>query len=234
MKTKVLLITLFLATGIFSSVNAQQWTFSAGGVYAIPGDEFKERTENNGAGIQIGALRHLGNLPLSLGVTAGLIGYGEAQYFETIDDNQGGQINLRADVDNNGFNGLAVLRVHPLIGKFEPYAEAMYGFRYIYSNLDISNATSNIPVRQDSFSESVSTAGISLGLSYTLFEKEDRNTERMVKLKLNTNYTIHWSGDAEFVKQGTMERNITTVRYETERRNVSQSQFQFGLILQLF
>jgi hypothetical protein len=234
MKTKILFIFLFLASGMFTVANAQQWTFSVSGVYAIPGDEFKERTENNGAGIQVGALRHLGNLPLSLGATAGLIGYGETSYFETIDDNQGGEINLRGDVANNGFNAMAVLRVHPIQGRFQPYAEAMYGIRYIYSNLDIFNADSNFPVEQDSFSESVNTAGISFGLSYTLFEKEDRNTERMVKLKLNSGYTIHWSGDAEFVQKGTMVRNITTVRYDTERRNVSQSQIRFGLILQLY
>lgn len=234
MKTKALFIILFFVTGIFTTLSAQQWTFSVGGVYAIPGDEFKERTGNNGAGIQIGARRHLGNLPLSLGITGGLIGYGESSFFESIDDGQGGEINLRADAVNNGFNGLAVLRVHPSKGRIQPYAEAMYGFRYIYSNLDISTASTNIPVKQDSFSESVTTAGASVGVSYTLFEKVDRNTDRQVKLKLNTSYTIHWSGDAEFIKKGTMERNVTTVRYETERRNVSQSQIQLGLILQLF
>lgn len=234
MKTKSLIIFLLCVSGIFTTVNAQQWTFSVGGVYAIPGDEFKHRTDNNGAGIQVGALRHLGDLPISLGATAGLIGYGKTSYFETIKNLQGDDILLRADVANNGFNGMAVLRVHPIKGKFQPYAEAMYGFRYIYSNLDILNDAANIPVKQDSFSESVNTSGISVGLSYTLFQKEDRNTERLVKLKLNTNYTIHWSGDAEFAKKGTMEQNITTVRFETERRNVSQSQIHFGLILQLF
>jgi len=138
-----LLIQAVVATMIVmlwgvSSAQAQQIQFGVDFTTIIPTGDFSRNITNNGYGVGGQFLIGLGRKPLLLGVDAAFATYGSDEHKEPISETIP-ELKVKVRTNNNIAQTHFLLRVQPPKGNVRPYADALIGFKYLFTDTTILN-----------------------------------------------------------------------------------------------
>jgi hypothetical protein len=132
------LMLLLLCLGDSSPAKAQQLQFGIDFTTVIPRGEFSRNVTNNGYGVGGQFLYGLGRTPLLLGVDAGFVTYGSDEHKEPLSQTIP-EVRVKVRTNNNIVLTHLLLRAQPRTGNLRPYADALIGFKYLFTDTSILN-----------------------------------------------------------------------------------------------
>lgn len=122
--------------GGVSSAQAQEAQFGIDVTTVIPTGDFSKNVTNNGYGVGVQFLRSFGKKPLLLGVDAAFATYGSEEHTEPLSATIP-ELRFKVRTNNNITLTHLVFRAQPRTGKVRPYADALIGFKYLYTDTSI-------------------------------------------------------------------------------------------------
>ena len=226
-----LLLSGLLMLGDTGQATAQSG-FMGGGHFMLgnPRGEFGRNVENIGFGGSLFGGFRLGPTPVVLGIEGGAMIYGHERRSEplslTIPD-------VRVDVttSNNFFMGHALLRLQPQRGFVRPYVDGFLGFNHLNTttSVDSEDYYEDDPVfRSTNFSDTSLSYGAGGGLMIKLVDSvTDGGDPFDVMLDLRLRYMI--GGQAEYLREGSIERDLGSVTFDTFQSKTDALFFQVGV-----
>lgn len=220
MKGHTTVIRTILFAGLLSIWLSTNGTVKAQGqgeagltfIVGSPQGEFSSQVKATGFGLSgFGGVRVGRNSPLLVGLDLGILIYGHERRNEpfslTIPD-----VTVDVVTNNNIFLGHFLLRLQPPRGKVRPYFDGLFGLKYLFTDTRIENEgfTGSEPIAiSTNFDDVALSYGVGGGLSIALFRGGSRRGT--VSLDLGVRYLI--GGEAEYLKEGSIQRVDGTVTY---------------------
>ncbi len=223
------LILLLSSQSAFSQGGQFGIAFSAG----LPQSEFEETLNDEGFGVDGLLAFRLGESPFSLGAEFGYLIYGSESrnvpFSQTIPD-----VYVDVETSNNILQSFVFLRAQNDKGAIRPYLDGLLGFNYLFTRTSIQDnsffeeeeiaATTNY----DDFAFSYGGGG---GIMIRLHDPDpdaepyDKRAEIMLDLRLRYLY----GGEAEYLRQGGIERIDGEVFLDPVRSQTDLLTFNIGL-----
>ncbi len=227
---KVLLVIIILLSCLFSNYVLAQ---SAGLNFALgfPQGEFENNVKRTGFGGsgQFLLFTPTVKYPFSLGLNLGFINYGSESRAEpfsmTIPD-----VIVEVDRSNNIFNFHFLMQVVLPEGIVRPYAEALFGGAYIFTETSVkSHGTEEIAssTNFDDFAWSYGAGGGLLFRVYSSDVPENRVSSVFVDLKIRYLY----GSEAEYLKQGSVRVNNGRVTYDVSKSKTDLLTAHLGVVV---
>lgn len=167
----------------------------------IPVAEFADNVDNLGFGINFTGGIGLAPAPVMIGIDVGYLIYGYESRTEplstTIPD-------VRVDVETTNNIALAhlFLRIQPQSGSIQPYAEALFGFKYLFTRTSVENRFSEEEIAASvNFDDFASSYGVGGGLDIQVFQGlNDNNRPYSIMINLGVRYLL--GASAEYLERG--------------------------------
>jgi hypothetical protein len=233
---RTLLLSLVVMTTLstfFSLPVAAQATAGAQFTVGLPQGEFSNRLDGAiGFGISGHALYAVPRLPVGVGGEIGFVVYGQ----ETIRQRFGGGALGRVDVDvvttNNIMMGHFLVRLQPQTGMFRPYADALLGANYLFTESRIQDVRGDRPeiASSTNFDDLAFSYGGGVGFQALLLDHVSE-TGRRGQLALDVRLRYLLGGEAEYLKRGSIDQDQAgNITYEVERSRTDLLLPQVGLL----
>ncbi|NNE71993.1 MAG: outer membrane beta-barrel protein [Rhodothermales bacterium] len=196
---------------------------------AVPQGAFDQNMGQTGFGLNFHVGHHLGKSPVMIGLDIGAHTYGSERRREplsmTIPD-----ISARVETTNNLAQFHGMIRLQPISGQVRPYVDALYGFKYLWTRTSLMEDYYDEELvgstNQDDFTRSY---GVGAGVDFRVWNGPMGEDERpgSVYLTLGARYLL--SGEAEYLREGDIHRDLGTVDFQTTRSRVDIVQPRFGV-----
>jgi hypothetical protein len=193
------LLALFAPT----SALAQYGSGGVDLVLAIPQGAFADRIDGVGYGLAGEFLYHVPNTPVGFGLSGTFVVYGQ----ETIRERFGGGALGRVEVDvvttNNIALGHALLRLQPPTGAFRPYADALIGFSYLFTESRIEDVDFDDDrdiASSTNFDDGAFSYGIGGGVMAQVYQGHSDGRAFSVFVDARVRYLF--GGEAEYLREG--------------------------------
>lgn len=223
------LILLLSSQSGFSQRGQFGIAFSAG----LPQSEFHETLNDNGFGVDGNLAFRLGESPFSLGAEFGYLIYGSESrnvpFSQTIPD-----VYVDVETSNNILQSFVFLRAQNDKGAIRPYLDGLLGFNYLFTRTSIQD---------DSFFQEEEIAGSTnyddFAFSYgggggvmIRLHDPDPDAEPIDKratILLDLRLRYLYGGEAEYLRQGGIERINGEVLLNPVRSRTDMLTFNIGL-----
>ncbi|MEP0547425.1 MAG: hypothetical protein ABJF88_10875 [Rhodothermales bacterium] len=203
-----LLGAALLALLVPTSAHAQYGSGGAGLVLAIPQGAFADRIDGVGYGLGAEFVVHVPNTPVGFGLAGTFVVYGQ----ETIRERFGGGALGRVDVDvvttNNIALGHAFVRLQPPIGAFRPYADALVGFSYLFTESRIEDVDFNDDrdiASSTNFDDGAFSYGIGGGVMAQVYSGRPEGTGRAISVFVDARVRYLFGGEADYLREGSID-----------------------------
>jgi hypothetical protein len=197
----------------------------------VPTGEFGDNIDHPGFGLDLSGGIGLGPAPIQIGLAGTFLIYGiesrSEPFSTTIPD-------VRVDVEttNSIVMGHLYLRIQPTEGVVQPYAEGLFGFKYLFTSTSIKNRGSGEEVASSTnFDDIAASYGFGGGLDFRVYNgvREDGG-RKVVLVHLGARYLL--GGNAEYLKRGSIRRENGEVTYGVSRSRTDLIQPQLGVTFQ--
>jgi hypothetical protein len=227
-------LLLFAVTSIFADPGSSpgqvrgKWTmgFTLGG--GFPLGEFMTNIGHPGGGLDISLGRRFGDSPVVVGLDVCWIMYGFRSHREFLSSTI--PLEVEVETTNNILLGLLYVKFQPGRGRVRPYAEALGGFSYLFTDTSIydNGGSSDDPIASDiNFDDTTLTAGAGAGLEIRLGRGRSggygpRSTEWLLDLKVR----YLFGGTAKYLREDSIvqENGQYTYLYNQSRTNLISAQ----------
>jgi hypothetical protein len=211
-------------------LSAQNFQGGLGFIVGAPQGEFKNNLDATGYGIT----GHIGyspkTQPLMIGIELGYMNYGSETRTEpfstTIPD-----VFVNVSTTNNLVLTHLFLRAQPTKGTIRPYLEGLVGVSYFFTETKIENKNhggeeiaSNTNQDDATFS-----GGGGVGAMVKVYGKVTEKQTLEVLLDFRTRYLL--GGEAEYLKKGSIRREVGRVVYDINKSKTNLLTFQFGVAI---
>ncbi len=194
-------LSLLLLCCVLSSQAQIRPRVSVDFMMGIPVAEFADHVENLGFGVNFSGGIGLAPAPGVIGVDVGYLIYGYERRTEplstTIPD-------VRVDVETTNNITLAhfFLRIQPQTGSIQPYGEALFGFKYLFTRTSVENRFSDEEIAASvNFDDFASSYGVGGGLDIQVFQGlNDSNRPYSIMINLGVRYLL--GSSAEYLERG--------------------------------
>lgn len=203
-----LLGILFISILFPATARAQ---YGAGGldlVLAIPQGAFADRIDGVGYGLSGGFVFHVPSTPVGFGVEGTFLTYGN----ETIRERFGSGALARVDVDvvtsNNIAMGHLLLRLQPPTGAFRPYADALVGVNYLFTESRIEDVDFNDDrdiASSTNFDDAAFSYGIGGGVMAHVYQGRSSDTGRAFEVLVDARLRYLFGGEASYLREGDID-----------------------------
>ncbi len=218
MQNRIASITLVLfLVGIARPVEAQVTPrASVNLMMGIPVGEFADNVDNLGFGIGLNGGIGLSPAPVMIGVDIGYLIYGYERRSEpfstTIPD-----VTVDVETTNSIAFGHLFLRVQPQSGAFQPYAEALFGFKYLFTRTSVENRQTDESIAASvNFDDFASSYGFGGGLDIRVFQGMNDNS-RPFSIMINIGARYLLGGSAEYLERGSTGREEGELSFDITR-----------------
>lgn len=174
---------------------------------AFPQGAFKDNLDTYGFGINGHLIYQIRNTPVALGINIGFITYGSetrrAPFSTTIPD-----VTVEVTNTNNIFNGHLMMRLQPPSGSFRPYADALFGFNYLFTETQITDSeeVDDEIASSTNFDDSALSYGFGGGLRFKLTDLPSETGANGPSLHLDLGGRYLFGGEAQYLKEGSIEQ----------------------------
>jgi hypothetical protein len=166
----------------------------------------------------------LGRTPILVGVDAGFVTYGSDEHREPISETIP---ELRVKVRTNNNIGLThfLVRAQPRTGNVRPYADALIGFKYLFTDTTILNDSNEEELTSTkNFSDFVYSYGFGGGVQVRL-GRVGRNGD----VTLDTKVRYLRGGRAEYLREGSIRRENGSVFFDVLSSRTDVVAVQIGV-----
>ena len=205
-------------------------TFTVGS----PQGEFGDQLSSTGFGGSLFGAVGLAHSPVLFGVDLGFLIYGREvrrePFSTTIPD-------VRVDVitTNNIFLGHLFLRLQPPTGEFRPYADALFGLKYLFTDTRIrsdgfNSNGDNTVARSTNFDDTALSYGFGAGVQFQVWDGTQRAKDSgpdAVYVDLGARYLF--GSHAEYLQEGSVRRENGNVIFDVNRSKTDILNFRIGV-----
>jgi len=226
------LLCLVLLLFFFRVASSAQERLQAGGhfILGFPQGEFKSNADHIGLGGDFYFAYHIPRSILSAGISIGFSIYGretrEAPLSPTIPE-----MIVDVSTTNSIMLGHLFLRLQPQQGKFRPYLDGLIGFHYLTTNTAIhDNCDGDDDISSNNYSDLAFSYGAGAGTMVMLIQgvRQD-NKRRLFSMDLDIGIRYLRGGEAEYMKKGSIHREIDGVTYDVYRSRTDLVKAYIGL-----
>lgn len=216
----MLLLLLASAPG----AQAQQIQFGLDVTTVIPTGDFSKNVTNNGYGVGGQFLVGLGRKPLLLGVDAAFATYGSDEHKEPISETIP-ELRVKVRTNNNIALTHLLLRAQPRTGNVRPYADALIGFKYLFTNTTILNDSNGEALASTkNLSDLVFSYGFGGGVQVRL-----GRVGRSGDIALDGKVRYLRGARAEYLKEGSVRRENGSVFFDVLSSRTDVVALQIGV-----
>ena len=216
-------ILLLLCCGSTANSQTQPFQFGVDFTTVIPTGEFSKNVTNNGYGIGGQFLVGLGRLPLLVGIDAAFANYGSDEHIESISETIP-ELEVKVRTNNNITMTHLLLRAQPRSGSVRPYADALVGFKYLFTDTTILNeSTDEALTSSKNLSDFVHSYGFGGGVQVML----GRVGSGDISIDGKVRYLR--GGRAEYLKEGSVRRENGTVFFDVLSSRTDVVTVQIGV-----
>lgn len=200
--------------------------FNAG----FPQGDFKDQVDKNAFGIGGQGFYAPGTSPFAIGLEFGFMNYGNEKRKEpfstTIPD-----VTVDVTTSNNIVQGFFVFRGHVPAGAIRPYADALIGFNYLFTQTKISNASNDEEVASSTNQDDgVFAYGFGGGFMVPIYKSPaDKAKPIVVSLDAGLRYIL--GGEAEYLKKGSISREDGKVSFDTIKSKTNMLRLHIGVMV---
>lgn len=192
-------------------------------VVGIPVSEFADNIDNGGAGLELTGGIGLSPAPVMFGANLGFMIYGYERRTEplstTIPD-----VVVNVETTNNIAYGHLLFRIQPQSGAIQPYLDALFGFKYLFTRTSIENRRTNEEfAASTNFDDFASSYGAGAGLDIRL----SGGNRKSLLINLGVRYLL--GGNAEYLKKNSIRREDGQVLYDITRSRTDLVMPQLGV-----
>lgn len=201
--------------------------FSVDFMMGIPVDEFADNVSNLGFGINLSGGIGLAPAPVMIGVDVGYLIYGYDRRSEpfstTIPD-----VTVDVETTNNIALAHLFLRIQPQTGRLQPYAEALFGFKYLFTRTSVENRFSEDEIAASvNFDDFASSYGVGGGLDIQVFQGEgDSGRPYSIMVNLGARYLL--GSSAEYLEKGSTSQVDGELVYDVTKSRTDMILPQVG------
>jgi hypothetical protein len=199
------LLSLLLALLSIAPARAQVGNGSLTAVLAVPQGEFADRVDGVGFGLAGDFVVQIPNTPVGLGLSGTFLTYGR----ETIRERFGSGALSRVEVDVTTSNNIALghllLRLQPPSGAFRPYADALVGVGYLFTESRIEDV--DFDGDQDiasstNFDDATFSYGIGGGVTAQVYSGRSNDSGRPFAVSIDARVRYLFGGEADYLREG--------------------------------
>lgn len=197
-------------------------------LFGVPQNSFS--TQVNGAGIGIGFFGGVSSRrsPILVGADLGFLIYGYERRSEpfsyTIPD-----VYVDVVTSNNIFLGHFLVRLRPPTGPVRPYAEALFGMKYLFTTTEIRNEWyyDDDPIAvSTNFDDAAPSYGLGGGIDLQISRGGGRGRPALM---LHAGVRYLFGGEAAYLREGSIRREVGRVRYDVARSETDLLINEFGI-----
>ncbi|KAA3617939.1 MAG: hypothetical protein DWQ05_07795 [Calditrichaeota bacterium] len=227
-----LVVMLFILPSLLI---AQHFTTGLNFTLGKPQGDFEKNIDRNGYGGSLFFMGHLPNSPFAAGVEIGILNYGhesrDEPFSTTIPD-----VTVQVNTDNNAVLSSLFLRLQPQHGFFRPYVAGSIGFSYFYTETSIKD--DDFDDMEDiasttNFDDFTFSYGGDFGTSVLLYSGSmNKNAEYQRPMEILFDFKARYlnSGEAEYLKQGSIRRENGKVTFDVNRSRTEMITYHFGFV----
>lgn len=224
-----LLLGLLVVSPSAAQINAEG---SLKLTFGLPRAEFAEQLDAIGFGGNLSAAAGFEASPLMIGADLGFMIYGHERRNEpfstTIPD-----VTVDVVTDNSVALGHVFLRFKPDVPGIQPYADALFGFKYLFTETRIESEQFDQTeiTRSTNFDDTAMSYGFGGGVKIHLFTPKGPDAPASVYLDLGAKYLM--GAEAEYLQEGSIRRQDGTVTFDVQSSRTDMLLIQFGLGVKL-
>ena len=222
------LLVLAFSVGLVNTVHAQ--LYPQGDITVVvgfPQGEFEQHVDNAGFGLNFFGGIGLGRTPFVVGLDGGFLVYGferrREPFSTTIPD-----VTVDVETSNAIAMGHVLLRLQPPSGFVQPYVDGLFGFKYFFTETSISDEDfrGDEPIASSTnFDDAALSYGLGGGLDIQVYQG------RKAAVLINAGARYLFGSEAEYLKEGSIERRNGRVFFTTERSETNILIAQLGVTL---
>jgi len=228
------LLTTFsvLALALLISVPTASAQINAEGslkfTVGLPRAEFADQLDATGFGGNLDVAIGFPGSPLLVGIDAGYMIYGHERRNEpfstTIPD-----VTVDVVTDNNVAMGHIFLRFKPDLPGIKPYADALFGFKYFFTETRIESEQFDEDeiTRSTNFDDTAMSYGFGGGVKIDLFTPTGEDGPGGVYLDLGAKYLM--GSEASYLQEGSIRRANGQVTFDVDQSKTDMLLIQFGV-----
>ncbi len=225
MRKYILLISIFIAAACSSFAQSAGLNFTL----AFPQGEFNDNLKKTGIGLSGDFMfwNPTPILPFSAGINIGYLNFGSESRREPfslpIPD-----VTVDVDRTNNLFNFHILFQIAPASGIIRPYAEALFGGSYFYTETSISSQGNQNVASNTNFDDFAWNYGAGAGfLIQVSSDSEDEISSVFIDLKVR----YMFGSEAEYLKEGSVTIDNGKVSYNISKSKTDILSAHIGAVL---
>ncbi len=221
----LLFATLIALPTANAQINAEgSLTFTTG----LPRAEFADQLDANGYGANLNFAAGFPGSPLMIGLDGGFMIYGHERRNEpfslTIPD-----VTVDVVTDNSLASGHIFLRLKPDLPGIKPYADALFGFKYFFTQTRIESEafSENEITRSTNFDDTAMSYGFGGGVQINLFTPTGDDGPGGVFLDLGAQYLM--GSEASYLQEGSIRRQNGQVTFDVDQSRTDMLLIKVGV-----
>jgi len=229
---RVLLPILFLFAATAIDASAQAGVRGEGGIsfaLGFPSGEFGDQIDGVGFGGRLFGAIGFGDSPVLVGIEGGYMNYGRERRNEpfstTIPD-----VTVDVTTTNNLAGGHLFLRLQPANTRMRPYADALFGFKYLFTETRITNegfGEENV-AHSTNFDDTALSYGVGGGVQIQVWDGSHKpDAPSAVYVDLGVRYLF--GREASYLKEGSIKRENGQVTFEVTESKTDILVAQIGI-----
>ena len=185
----------------------------------IPQGEFRDNVDNPGFGVDFFGGLGIGQSPVVLGLDVGFLIYGRERRTENFSPDIP-EVQVEVQTTNNIVQSHFVLRIQPPEGSIRPYADALVGFKYLFTQSEINSERfdDDDPIaRSTNFDDFALSYGIGGGIDIDVYRPgPDKKTElSAVAIRIGAQYLL--GSEADYLQEGSIRRTNGSLTFDVDR-----------------
>ena len=197
-------------------------------IMGIPVGEFDDNVSTVGFGLNVSGGIGFAGLPFMIGADLGYMIYGferrSVPFSTTIPD-----VTVDVETTNNIVLGHLFFRLQPQQGRFQPYLEGLFGFKYLFTRTSIKNISNGDDVASSTnFDDFASSYGVGAGFDI-LISSNQRENGKSLNISIHAGVKYLLGSNAEYLERGSITRlNNGDVVFDVSRSRTDLVMPQLG------
>jgi hypothetical protein len=224
LRLSISLIALIVCFGFANDARAQSFQFGIDFSSVFPVGEFRDNVDSNGYGVGGNFLVGLGRRPFYVGVDAGFVTYGSETRDQPLIPSIP-EVDLEVRTTNNIALTHFLFRAQPRSGAVRPYADALIGFKYLYTRTTINSDIDDEAIASTTNLNDITFSyGFGGGVQVRLASLGGSGD-----ISLDTKVRYLRGSEAEYLKEGSIRRENGNVFFDVLSSRTDVVSFQIGV-----
>ncbi|MCS3827564.1 hypothetical protein GGP85_003034 [Salinibacter ruber] len=184
-----------------------------------------------GAGIRLSLAGWMDQRPVLLGLDLGFFGYGHVEEEVPFSSTVGPRVPVEVSTSNNVLETHLTARLQSRTGRFRPYAEALAGFKYLFTRTridedDFGGDLGDEVASSTNFNDFALSGGVGAGIDIQVYRQDNPAKQvRRVDLHLGVQYLL--GQEAEYLTEGALSDQNGNGQLDRSELDIRRSRTTF-------